>query len=281
MSQPNVDSGQRNIFDGAFLRKDLMVELKGQGEIRLSERFYETLHQSYFPLRDSSHHFLRSDRFRKCLSLLERVRPKELLEIGFEDPVLSRTMAEHLGCNYVGIDISPTSVTEAQRIGLNALKLDVSSDVLPFEDSVFDGVYCSEVIEHLFNPDFAVEEFKRVLKPSGKILLSTPNLASWYNRLLLPLGVQPVGTEVSTMRILGRGTKALGQGNRPVGHIRVFTFRAFIDFLNLHGLNPVELKGYAWENLGRLNAFDRVLATLPRFASGIIALVEKRSIHTA
>jgi len=188
--------------------------------------------------------------------------------------VLSLSIKKHLGCNYVGIDISETSVKEAQRVGLRALRRDVSSEVLPFEDSSFDVVYCSEVIEHLYNPDNAIEEFKRVLKPRGKILLSTPNLAAWYNRVLLVLGIQPIHTEVSTIRNLGRVFKTLGQGNRPVGHIRIFTLRALTDFLCLHGLKIVEVRGYALESLGRLSTLDQALARVPTLASGIVTLAE-------
>jgi len=152
----------------------------------MSREFYETLHQSYFPLRDSTHAFLASDRFRKCLSTLVRLHPENLLEIGFEDPVLSWNVRKHLGCNYVAIDISETSVKEALRIGLEALALDVSAEALPFDNCSVDVVYCSEVIEHLYNPDFAIEEFKRVLKPTGKILLSTPNLAACFRLVYNP-----------------------------------------------------------------------------------------------
>ena len=240
------------------------------------DKFYETLHESYYPLRESTHSFLLSDRFRKCLTLLGNAKPGDLLEVGFEDPVLSRTIVEHLGSKYVGIDISETSVKEAVSIGLKALTLDVSSEALPFADSSFDFVYASEVIEHLYNPDFAIDEFKRVLRPRGKILLSTPNMGAWYNRLLLLLGIQPVSTEVSTMRILGRRTKSLGQGNRPVGHIRIFTRRALLDFLELHQLKPIELQGYGLEMLGKLSSIDKAIARFPEFASGFIALVEKR-----
>ena len=43
----------------------------------------------------------------------------------------------------------------------------------------------SELIEHLVDPDGAVAEVRRVLRPGGSLLLSTPNLAAWYNRALL------------------------------------------------------------------------------------------------
>ena len=44
----------------------------------------------------------------------------------------------------------------------------------PFEGEQFDSVLCNQVFEHVFNPDFFISEISRVLKPSGKLLLSVP-----------------------------------------------------------------------------------------------------------
>lgn len=50
---------------------------------------------------------------------------------------------------------------------------------LPFADDSFDVVISSEVIEHTTNPVLAISEMCRVLKPGGKLVLTTPNKA-WY-----------------------------------------------------------------------------------------------------
>ena len=62
----------------------------------------------------------------------------------------------------------------------------------------------SELIEHLVDTDSAVDEVRRVLRPGGVLLLSTPNLAAWFNRGLVGLGIQPVFSEVSLRGIYGR-----------------------------------------------------------------------------
>jgi hypothetical protein len=58
---------------------------------------------------------------------------------------------------------------------------------------------------------------RRVLRPGGVLLLSTPNLAAWFNRSLVLLGVQPVFSEVSLRRVYGR------PGREVAGHLRLFT----------------------------------------------------------
>jgi SAM-dependent methyltransferase len=44
----------------------------------------------------------------------------------------------------------------------------------PFEDATFDSVICSQVLEHVFEPDFFISEICRVLKPGGKVMLTVP-----------------------------------------------------------------------------------------------------------
>lgn len=55
-------------------------------------------------------------------------------------------------------------------------KIDIVSDIahMPIEDNSFDVVLCSEVLEHLPNPESAISELIRVLKPGGKIILTAP-----------------------------------------------------------------------------------------------------------
>ena len=48
-------------------------------------------------------------------------------------------------------------------------------EALPFENNYFDKIICTEVLEHIQNPEIAVSEMERVLKPGGKLFITTPN----------------------------------------------------------------------------------------------------------
>jgi len=76
----------------------------------------------------------------------------------------------------VGADISEDALAEARRrAGGTALELQQADlQALPFADASFDLVTCFEAIEHVPDPDLALDEFRRVLRPDGVLLISTP-----------------------------------------------------------------------------------------------------------
>lgn len=68
----------------------------------------------------------------------------------------------------------------------NVISVDSNSDVnpdivgsiysLPFKDNTFDGIICTDVLEHLEDPVIGVKEMKRVLKVNGYIYITVPML---------------------------------------------------------------------------------------------------------
>lgn len=55
-------------------------------------------------------------------------------------------------------------------------QVDIVSDItsIPVPDQSFDAVLCSEVIEHIAHPVKALEEFARILRPGGTLILTAP-----------------------------------------------------------------------------------------------------------
>jgi|TARA_B110000483_G_C18161885_1_gene529640 ubiquinone/menaquinone biosynthesis C-methylase UbiE len=55
-------------------------------------------------------------------------------------------------------------------------KLDIISDIasIPKETNSYDNILCSEVFEHIPHPVKALEEFSRILKPGGRLVLTAP-----------------------------------------------------------------------------------------------------------
>ncbi|MFQ5672462.1 MAG: methyltransferase domain-containing protein [Nitrospinales bacterium] len=71
-----------------------------------------------------------------------------------------------------------------ERYGLDKLLGDEVKDTLDFPDAYFDYVTLLAVVEHLPNPGALLEEIARVLKPGGKLILTTPKQsAEWILKL--------------------------------------------------------------------------------------------------
>ena len=74
--------------------------------------------------------------------------------------------------NSYGIDSNKYAVDYCKS---NNLRCFVGSAYkIPFRSSSFDVVLCSHLIEHLKRPEIALKEFRRVLKPSGKLIIIVP-----------------------------------------------------------------------------------------------------------
>jgi len=84
--------------------------------------------------------------------------------------------AKRTPCRLMGVDLQP-SIGANDKLDLRA-RADVT--FLPLADDSVDVVICRWVIEHLAKPDLALREFRRVLKPSGRLALFTPNLLHYY-----------------------------------------------------------------------------------------------------
>jgi SAM-dependent methyltransferase len=199
----------------------------------------------------------------------QAVREARILDVGCGDGFATGVAAARLpGHRFAGIDWSVPSLRLARERGLPVLRAGLDTR-LPVRSASVDIVIMSEVIEHLVDTDSAIEEAHRVLKPGGSLLLSTPNLAAWYNRALLAAGVQPIFSEVSMRSVFGR------PGSQVAGHLRMFTRRALVEFLAAYGLRAVQVRGACYHDVpAPLRPLDRVFCRWPSVAS--ILLVQAR-----
>ena len=91
----------------------------------------------------------------------------------------------------VGCDVSERSLEEARlRIRLHEggdevqlVKLEEADENLPFDDYCFDYIHCSGVLHHTPDPERILREFKRVLRPDGRIRVMVYNYDSVWLHL--------------------------------------------------------------------------------------------------
>ena len=105
------------------------------------------------------------------------VAGKEVLDagcgVGYGIEILSRAGAAEM----TGVDLDPEAVSEAKaRFSRFATAL-IEGDLreLPLPDHSFDVVVSFETIEHMQEPEKALAELRRVLRPDGILVISSPN----------------------------------------------------------------------------------------------------------
>ncbi len=214
----------------------------------------------------------------KRLSLVSSSRKIQyILDAGCGDGELSKKIKKITNAQVYGVDISPNKCKLAEQKGIIIKEADLNKKI-PFKDNFFDMVFASEVIEHLVNPDNFLKEARRVLKDKGILILTTPNLASWYNRILLFLGIQPWHMEVSTQdATIGFGFLKKIKNPKPVGHLRLFTLKAIKDLLEFHSFKVDKIKGCSVNYfLFPLYFIDRIISFFPSFSSKIIVRAVKQ-----
>jgi 2-polyprenyl-3-methyl-5-hydroxy-6-metoxy-1,4-benzoquinol methylase len=207
---------------------------------------------------------------------------KVILDVGCGDGLFLNKLADAVsgrkGVKLWGVDYSKYKLAKAKKAGHNVKWCDLEKG-LPFEDNTFDVVYAAELIEHLYNPDFFLEECHRVLRPEGKIIVSTPNLHAWYNRMLFAFGIQPLFYEVSTRSPhIGSGVlKRVKKGQAPVGHVHVFNKDGLVDMLREEGFELLDFLGARFQALPRaMQVVDKAFNIRPSMASNLIAIAQKK-----
>lgn len=204
-------------------------------------------------------------RIARMVEVITAAAPANILDVGCGGGLLLGLLAARGLPGLHGIDVhdDPGATGWAYRAGDITLGL-------PYPDGSFACVVAGEIIEHVPDPDALLREIRRVLRPGGLLVLSTPNMVSWANRVLVPLGVQPLGTETSSEVALGRFLPVLGQGNAVQGHLRVFSWRALAEILARYGFTVERRIGVPADFPRPLHLLDRLLSRVVPLASGLL-----------
>jgi uncharacterized protein (TIRG00374 family) len=134
----------------------------------IDEKAYNSdmLVQRYFQRR-------KTDEIRDALTL----KPDQVvIDIGCGSGVQLKHIAPTGYALAIGIDVNMNAIRFARGRGLpNTEFVIADAQYLPIKSSVADGIICAEIIEHVKSPDHLVQETDRVLKPGGRVVITTPN----------------------------------------------------------------------------------------------------------
>ena len=169
------------------------------------KKLYDVWHQDFLSNHNPNEIIL--DPWHRNVLALDNVhKNKTILEVGCGRGDFSILLSKQ-GARVKAIDFSLTVIEAVHKKNL-AHKTDVNFVVadaqnIPFQDNGFDLIYSFECLEHIAEPQLMLNECYRVLKPNGKIVLTTENYSNaiayaflYYKLRRIPFdsgsGIQPI-----------------------------------------------------------------------------------------
>lgn len=152
-----------------------------------------------------------------------------LLDIGCGDGILAHFVKNKVKAIF-GVDNSQGSLLAAKKRGMITKQVDLDLEKLPFNNNYFDIITCLDVIEHVKNPHALLSGIYRVLKPKGKLIISTPNIRFSDHLYKLIIKGKFPKTSIDTSLYDG-------------GHIHFFTFKDLEVLLSLQKFIIIEIDG--------------------------------------
>lgn len=171
--------------------------------------------------------FLINNFYTSLICVVKSAKPEKILDVGCgEGFTLIKFGRSKIGKIYEGVDSSRDAIRIGKKLypSLNIKSGDIYN--LEYQDGAFDLLVCTEVLEHLKNPEKALSELKRVTKKY--IVFSVPNEPFFI------------------LANLARGKYLRGLGNHPE-HINHWSHNGFKKFLRKNGLKVSNAKSpFPW-----------------------------------
>jgi SAM-dependent methyltransferase len=217
----------------------------------------------------------------RILAAVSSAAPVALLDLGCHDGTWTAELAEAAGDRLerlCGVEIVEDAAARARERGIEVAPADLN-DPLPYPEDSFDVVHANQVIEHIYDLDGFVSEIRRVLRPSGRAVLCTENLAAWHNVAALVLGYMPFSlANISRHGSVGNPLALGALSDREIQpswmHTRVLTAVGLTRIMELNGFRVVDRFGAGYYPLPA--ALARRLASADvRHAAFIGVVAEK------
>lgn len=166
-----------------------------------------------------SAHLLEENKYNEIkLGKLKHFFPKnqKVLDYGCGDGTVTEMLSKENTA--IGVDISKKAVEICRKKGIDCRLIEVDKK-LDFARNYFDCIFCLETIEHVFDTEALLKEFRRLLKKNGSLVITTPNIAQISNRIrfLFDIRLHYVETKIEA------------------GHMRFFTKNSLEKLLKENG----------------------------------------------
>jgi SAM-dependent methyltransferase len=181
-------------------------------------------------------------RFLEFLKIVrEMPAPRNILDMGGNKGTERWLQHVFPGAKITILNNSEKQVASCSRI--------IRGDAQDFTtDEKYDLIFAGEIIEHLYNPDGLIASCLLALRPGGHLVLTTPNLACFYNRVFLLLGWSPAAYFPSLRYHVGNPLLPATDGRFGIiaDHKSVFTWKGLKALLGHYGAEILEARGYTY-----------------------------------
>ncbi len=156
--------------------------------------------------------------FMPMINKIKKYKQKgTILDIGCSSGYLLK-LAKDNGFNTYGVELNPQAAKYGNdNYNLNILNKDLSA--ANFDNNYFDIIVCSQLMEHIVNPEHLLSEIYRVMKNDGILIIDSPN----YNGLLVKFWGKKWG------------------GYQPQWHVWQFTPKSISALLNKNNFNAIDI----------------------------------------
>lgn len=113
----------------------------------------------------------------------------KVIDIGCGNGMVSKLIYD-LGFSITAADYTREQIQFQSDDRFMISKID-ANERFPYPSDSFHAIFAGELIEHLFDTLHFIEECRRVLKPNGVLILTTPNLAGLEDRIKFLFGISP------------------------------------------------------------------------------------------
>ena len=171
-----------------------------------------------------------------------------------------------------GMDLNHWAVQQSKSVVEKTQLQTASAQELPYKDSAFNVVIIKHIVEHLPDPQQAIQEIGRVTEPGGILILATPNLDS----LLKPWkGDSWIGYQDPTHISLKRPGDWLELIRRAGFSPIKFFSDGFWDVPYIRYV-PNQIQKLFFGSLGGLQAITGRIFLPPRWGESILVIAKKQ-----
>jgi len=150
-----------------------------------------------------------------------------ILDVGCLRPELASLLIHQFNSKLTGIDQWEMSDKWSGFVDMKFYNFNLADDFPRLFTEQFDVIFALEVLEHMTDTDAFLERLKSILKPGGALIISTPNINTLRNRLMVPFGYYPIQLEYKNI----------------LHHVRLYNGKALVSHLTEKGFKVKQLKG--------------------------------------